>query len=230
VTISAAVLDYEAGNVRSAERALLRAGANAFVTGDVAAAAAADLLVIPGVGHFGQCARHFRAAGFEDLVRAWLHDGRPLLGICVGMQILYASSDEDPAAEGLGLLPGHVRRLPTDVVVPHMGWDTVRVVRPDLAVAGLDGQRCYFTHSYYADPADDGHVIAVCDYGPGFPCVVRTGSALGLQFHPEKSSHVGAAMLRDLVTAMAAGEGGRQAAGGWGSTGEGGRIAVESRS
>jgi glutamine amidotransferase len=230
VTISAAVLDYEAGNVRSAERALLRAGANAFVTGDVAAAAAADLLVIPGVGHFGQCARHFRAAGFEDLVRAWLHDGRPLLGICVGMQILYASSDEDPAAEGLGLLPGHVRRLPTDVVVPHMGWDTVRVVRPDLAVAGLDGQRCYFTHSYYADPADDGHVIAVCDYGPGFPCVVRTGSALGLQFHPEKSSHVGAAMLRDLVTAMAAGEGGRQAAGGWGSTGEGGRIAAGSRS
>jgi glutamine amidotransferase len=230
VTISAAVLDYEAGNVRSAERALLRAGANAFVTGDVAAAAAADLLVIPGVGHFGQCARHFRAAGFEGLVRAWLHDGRPLLGICVGMQILYASSDEDPAAEGLGLLPGHVRRLPTDVVVPHMGWDTVRVVRPDLAVAGLDGQRCYFTHSYYADPADDGHVIAVCDYGPGFPCVVRTGSALGLQFHPEKSSHVGAAMLRDLVTAMAAGEGGRQAAGGWGSTGEGGRVAAESRS
>jgi imidazole glycerol-phosphate synthase subunit HisH len=212
VTISAAVLDYEAGNVRSAERALLRAGANAFVTGDVAAAAAADLLVIPGVGHFGQCARHFRAAGFEDLVRAWLHDGRPLLGICVGMQILYASSDEDPAAEGLGLLPGHVRRLPTDVVVPHMGWDTVRVVRPDLAVAGLDGQRCYFTHSYYADPADDGHVIAVCDYGPGFPCVVRTGSALGLQFHPEKSSHVDAAMLRDLVTTMAAGESGRIAA------------------
>ncbi|HSK97780.1 MAG TPA: imidazole glycerol phosphate synthase subunit HisH, partial [Euzebyales bacterium] len=195
MTVAAAVLDYEAGNVRSAERALLRAGANAFVTGDVAAAAAADLLVIPGVGHFGQCARHFRAAGFEDLVRGWLDQGRPLLGICVGMQILYASSDEDPAAEGLGLLPGHVRRLPSDVVVPHMGWDTVRVVRHDPAVAGVDGQRCYFTHSYYADPADDGHVVAVCDYGPGFPCVVRTGSALGLQFHPEKSSHVGAALL-----------------------------------
>jgi len=217
VTVSAAVLNYEAGNVRSAERALLRAGADAFVTGDVAAAAAADLLVIPGVGHFGQCARHFRAAGFEDLVRRWLDDGRPLLGICVGMQILYASSDEDPAAEGLGLLPGHVRRLPADVVVPHMGWDTIRVVRPDPAVARLDGQRCYFTHSYYADPADDGHVIAVCDYGPGFPCVVRTGSALGLQFHPEKSSSVGAALLRDLVGAVAAGEGDRV------------RVAAESR-
>ena len=217
MTVSAAVLNYEAGNVRSAERALLRAGADAFVTGDVAAAAAADLLVIPGVGHFGQCARHFRAAGFENLVRRWLDDGRPLLGICVGMQILYASSDEDPAAEGLGLLPGHVRRLPADVVVPHMGWDTIRVVRPDPAVARLDGQRCYFTHSYYADPADDGHVIAVCDYGPGFPCVVRTGSALGLQFHPEKSSSVGAALLRDLVGAVAAGEGDRV------------RVAAESR-
>lgn len=201
--VSAAVLNYEAGNVRSAQRALLRAGAEAFVTGDPAAAECADLLVVPGVGHFGQCARHFRAAGLEDLVRRWLAAGRPLLGICVGMQILYAGSDEDPAAEGLGVLPGHVRRLPRDVVVPHMGWDVVRVVHDDPAVAGLDGRRCYFTHSYYADPADDGHVIAVCDYGPGFPCVVRTGSALGLQFHPEKSSDVGARMLRDLVTAVA---------------------------
>ena len=204
MAVSAAVLDYEAGNVRSAEKALLRAGASAFITGDVAAAAAADLLVVPGVGHFGQCARHFRAAGFEDLVRRWLADERPLLGICVGMQILYASSDEDPAAEGLGLLPGHVRRLPGDVVVPHMGWDTVRVIRDDPAVAPLDGQRCYFTHSYYADPADDAHVIAVCDYGPGFPCVVRTGSALGVQFHPEKSSDVGAALLRSVVATVAA--------------------------
>ena len=205
MSVLAAVLDYEAGNVRSAEKAQQRAGADAFITGDVAAAEAAALLVVPGVGHFGQCARHFRAAGFADLVRRWLDGARPLLGICVGMQSLYAGSDEDPEAEGLGLVPGHVRRLPGDVVVPHMGWDTVRVVRDDPAVATLDGQRCYFTHSYYADPADDGHVIAVCDYGPGFPCVVRTGSALGLQFHPEKSSDVGAAMLRDLVAAVDAG-------------------------
>ena len=207
MTVSAAVVNYEAGNVRSAQKALQRAGADAFITGDRAAASAADLLVVPGVGHFGQCVRHFRAAGLEGLVRRWLADERPLLGICVGMQILYGSSDEDPGAEGLGLLPGRVRRLPGDVVVPHMGWDTVRVVRDDPAVARLDGQRCYFTHSYYADPDDDGHVVAMCDYGPGFPCVVRTGSALGLQFHPEKSSTVGAALLRDLIAAVAAGGG-----------------------
>jgi glutamine amidotransferase len=210
--ITAAVLNYEAGNVRSAQRALVRAGADAYITGDSAAAADADLLVVPGVGHFGQCVRHFRAAGFESLVRDWISAQRPLLGICVGMQILYVGSDEDPAAEGLGLLPGHVRRLPGEVVVPHMGWDVVRVVRDDPAVTGLDGQRCYFTHSYYADPADDAHVVAVCEYGPGFPCVVRTGSALGLQFHPEKSSDVGARMLRDLVTAVAAGRSGAEVA------------------
>ncbi len=204
--VRAAVLNYEAGNVRSAQRALQRAGADAVITGDDGEAADADLLVVPGVGHFGQCARHFRAAGLEALVRRWLEAGRPLLGICVGMQILYAGSDEDPAAEGLGVLPGRVRRLPGDVVVPHMGWDVVRVVRDDPAVAGLDGRRCYFTHSYYAEPADDAHVVAVCDYGPGFPCVVRTGSALGLQFHPEKSSDVGARVLRDLVAAVAAGQ------------------------
>jgi len=216
MTVSAAVVNYEAGNVRSAQKALQRAGADAFITGDSAAAGAADLLVVPGVGHFGQCVRHFRAAGLEGLVRKWLADERPLLGICVGMQILYGSSDEDPTAEGLGLLPGRVRRLPGDVVVPHMGWDTVRVVRDDPAVANLDGQRCYFTHSYYADPGDDAHVVAMCDYGPGFPCVVRTGSALGLQFHPEKSSTVGAALLRDLITAVAAG-GGRRSVGAGGS-------------
>jgi imidazole glycerol phosphate synthase glutamine amidotransferase subunit len=210
MTVSAAVVNYEAGNVRSAQKALQRAGADAFITGDSDAASAADLLVVPGVGHFGQCARHFRAAGLEGLVRQWLADERPLLGICVGMQILYGSSDEDPAAEGLGLLPGRVRRLPGDVVVPHMGWDTVRVVRDDPAVANLDGQRCYFTHSYYADPADDGHVVAMCDYGPGFPCVVRTGSAIGVQFHPEKSSTVGAALLRDLIAAVGEGAAGRR--------------------
>ena len=106
------MLDYDAGNLRSAEKALQRAGADAFVTADVGAAAEADALVVPGVGHFGQCVRQFREAGFTELVTGWIHDGRPLLGICVGMQILYASSEEDPGAPGLGLLPGVVRRLP----------------------------------------------------------------------------------------------------------------------
>lgn len=204
MTVRAAVLDYEAGNLHSAAKALRRAGADAVITGDVAQAERADLLVIPGVGHFGQCARHFRAAGFTTLVARWLAAARPLLGICVGMQIMYPSSDEDPQAIGLGLLPGRVRRLPGDVIVPHMGWDTVRVERPDPVLDGLDGQRFYFANSYYAAPADDDHVVATCDYGPGFPCVVRTGSAVGLQFHPEKSSGVGARLLANVVASVTA--------------------------
>jgi len=194
-----AVLDYEAGNLRSAEKSLARAGADAFVTADLADAAGADAVVVPGVGHFGQCTRQFRAAGFERFVREWAAASKPLLGICVGMQILYQGSDEDPDTEGLGLLPGRVRRLPGDVVVPHMGWNTVEAVRADPILDGVDGEQAYFVHSYYADPADEAHVVARADYGPGFPCVVRVGSVVGTQFHPEKSADVGRALLENFV-------------------------------
>lgn len=200
-----AVLDYEAGNLRSAARALERAGADVTVTADATEAARAEALVIPGVGHFGQCVRQFHAAGFEGLVRDWTAAARPVLGICVGMQILYASSDEDPGTPGLGLLPGAVRRLPGDVTVPHMGWNTVSVVRRDPVLDGLDGARCYFVHSYYADPADDAHVLATTAYGPGFPSVVRVGATVGTQFHPEKSGAVGARLLGNVVRVLAAG-------------------------
>ena len=194
-----AVLDYGAGNLRSVEKALQRAGAEAVVTDSGEAAADADALVVPGVGHFGQCVRQFRAAGFETLVSRWFAAERPLLGICVGMQILYATSEEDPSAEGLGILPGRVRRLPAEVTVPHMGWDTVVATRDDPVLAGLDGEQMYFANSYYADPADDAHVVATCDYGPGFPCVVRTGSVVGTQFHPEKSAAAGARLLDNFI-------------------------------
>ena len=199
-----AVLDYDAGNLRSAQKALVRAGADAVVTRDPDEAARADALVVPGVGHFGACVRRFVAAGLSDLVHGWVAAGRPLLGICVGMQILYPSSEEDPDAVGIGLLPGAVRRLPDDVVVPHMGWNTVIAVRGDPVLDGVAGERAYFVHSYYADPADDAHVVAVCDYGPGFPAVVRVGSVVATQFHPEKSGDAGAQLLANWVTEVAA--------------------------
>ncbi len=199
-----AVLDYEAGNLRSAAKALERAGADVTVTGDAAAAGAADALVVPGVGHFGQCVRQFRAAGLEGLVRDWVAADRPLLGICVGMQILYGSSDEDPGTAGLGVLPGHVRRLPADLPVPHMGWNVVRAVTPDPLITGVDGERCYFVHSYYADPSQADHVVATCTYGPSFPAVVRVGSVVGTQFHPEKSAGIGARLLANFVATSAA--------------------------
>ncbi len=203
MTVRIAVLDYGAGNLRSAEKALARAGADAFVTADPDAAAAADALVVPGVGHFGACVRQFRDARLFDLVRGWVDQGRPLLGVCVGMQILYAGSEEDPGAAGLGLLPGRVRRLPPAVRVPHMGWNTVLATRDDPVLAGVAGEQVYFVHSYYAEPGDAGQVVATSDYGPGFPCVVRVGSVVGTQFHPEKSGIVGARLLANWVSAVA---------------------------
>lgn len=196
-----ALLDYDSGNLHSAARALERAGARVLVTGDPHEAEQADALVVPGVGHFGQCAAAFRRAGLEGLVREWSAADRPLLGVCVGMQILYGASEEDSDARGLGVLPGVVRRLPSDVVVPHMGWNVVQAVRPDPLLAGVDGERCYFVHSYYVEPADDHHVLATSDYGPGFPCVVRAGATVGTQFHPEKSGAVGARLLTNFVAA-----------------------------
>jgi imidazole glycerol-phosphate synthase subunit HisH len=164
-----AVLDYDAGNLRSAAKALGRAGADVTVTRDAVEAAGSDALVVPGVGHFGQCVRRFREVGLESLVRDWVEADLPLLGVCIGMQILYRASEEDPQTPGLGILPGVVR------------------------------ERCYFVHSYYAQPDDPAHVLATTDYGPGFPSVVRIGATLGTQFHPEKSSAVGGRLLANFV-------------------------------
>lgn len=200
--LRAAVLDYDAGNVRSARRGIEAAGADATITTDPAIASEADALVIPGVGHFGTCSRRLRERGLEEVVRAFIAEERPVLGICVGMQLLYAGSEESEEP-GLGLLPGRVVRFPARTVVPHMGWDVVDVARPDPVLAAVDGRRLYFAHSYYAVPADDAHVMARCTYGGAdFPCVVREGSVLGTQFHPEKSGAVGAQFLADWVASL----------------------------
>jgi imidazole glycerol-phosphate synthase subunit HisH len=201
--LRAAVLDYDAGNVRSARRGIESAGADAAITADPSVAADADALVIPGVGHFGTCSRRLRERGLEDVVRAFIADDRPVLGICVGMQLLYAGSEESDEP-GLGLLPGRVVRFPDRAVVPHMGWDVVDVTRPDPVLAGIDGRRLYFAHSYYAVPEDESHVLARCTYGgESIPCAVREGSVLGTQFHPEKSGAVGARLLADWVRTVA---------------------------
>ena len=202
-----AVLDYGAGNLRSVEKALQRAGAAAFITDDPAAASSSEALVVPGVGHFGQCAGRLRDAGFEAVVRDAAERGAPVLGVCVGMQILYGGSEEDPQVPGLGVLPGEVRRLPESVRVPPKGWNALRVVQDDPVVDGLDGRRCYFVHSYYADPAEDEHVVATTSYGPQFPSVVRVGSVVGVQFHPEKSAGVGRRLLEGWVATLPGSDG-----------------------
>lgn len=198
-----AVLDYQAGNVRSAQRGLVRAGADAFVTASADEAADADALTVPGVGHFGTCLSELRRVGLEELVRRWIAEGRPVLGICVGLQLLYEHSDEGDV-EGLGVLPGAVVRFPEDATVPHMGWDLIETTdRPDPALAGVAGERCYFVHSFYAVPSDHEHVVGTTRYaGVSFPSVVRVGNVLGTQFHPEKSGDVGARFLANWVATI----------------------------
>jgi glutamine amidotransferase len=198
-----AVLDYDAGNVRSAQRGLLAAGADAIVTGDADEAADADALVVPGVGAFGSCLANLRAAGLVELLDRWIAESRPMLGICVGMQLLYGASDEDAATAGLGLLPGRVERFPTGATVPHMGWNTVEHApraTGDPLMSGVDGERLYFVHSFFAVPADSAHVVATTRYaGADVPCVVREGSVVGTQFHPEKSGPVGQRLLSNWL-------------------------------
>jgi imidazole glycerol-phosphate synthase subunit HisH len=202
---SVAVIDYGAGNVRSAKRGFDTAGGDAFVTDEVDAAEAADVLVVPGVGHFDSCLRQLRESGLERVVRDFIEADRPVFGICVGMQLLYEHSDEGDVA-GLGLLPGNVERFPADAVVPHMGWDVVHADEgreDDPLLVGVAGQRCYFVHSYYAVPAAREHVIGRTAYGGvDFPCLVREGSVVGTQFHPEKSGEIGRRLLANWVATL----------------------------
>lgn len=200
-----AVLDYGAGNLRSMHNALLRAGADAFVTSTAEQAVTAEALVVPGVGNFGQCVRQFRAEELEGLTRDWVEADRPLLGVCVGMQILYEASEEAPDVPGLGLLPGRVQRLPARVTVPHMGWNTLQPASDDPLMEGLADAHAYFVHSYYAESGPE-HVVATCDYGVRLAAVVRRGNLVATQFHPEKSSDVGARLLANWVETVAAGE------------------------
>lgn len=199
-TVRVAVLDYDAGNVRSAQRGLLAVGADAAVTRDASSASRADALVVPGVGAFGSCLANLRRAGLVTLLEQWIAADRPLLGICIGMQLLYGRSAEEPDTPGLGLLPGTVERFPSGATVPHMGWNLVDATGSDPLLAGVDGRRGYFVHSYYAVPEDRTHVVATTTYaGAAFPSVVREGAVVGTQFHPEKSGRVGQRLLANWV-------------------------------
>jgi len=195
-----AVLDYGVGNLHSATKALDRAGADVRVVATVEAAAGAAGLVVPGVGAYGACLSGLASAGGTAAVAGWLEGGRPLLGICVGMQLLFEASEEGPVGDGVGVVPGRIRRLTGPVKVPHIGWDEVTVRPGSRLLAGLgDGTRFYFVHSY-APEADGPAVAATCDYGGRFGAAVEHGNLFGTQFHPEKSGRAGLALLANFVT------------------------------
>jgi len=201
-----ALLDYGVGNLHSAAKALDRAGAEIRVVPTVAEAAGAAGLVVPGVGAYGACLSGLASAGGPAAVAGWLEGGRPLLGICVGMQLLFEASEEGPVSDGAGVVPGKIRRLTGGggVKIPHIGWDEVSVRRGSRLLAGLsDGTRFYFVHSYAPEPDGDA-VAAVCDYGGRFAAAVEHGNLFGTQFHPEKSGEAGLTLLANFVNQVRA--------------------------
>ena len=195
-----AVLDYGIGNLRSAQKALERvSGDDVRLVTEAAGADGATAVVLPGVGAFGRCMEALRSSGLDVVAKDAINTGLPFLGICVGMQMLYEGSDEDPAIAGLGVLPGQVRRLPAGVKHPQMQWNRLHLCRPgDPLVAGIsEGDWAYFVHSYA--PSVDEHVIATVEYGSEVVAAVGMGNVWATQFHPEKSGAVGLRILGNFA-------------------------------
>lgn len=192
-----AVLDYGIGNLRSAEKALQRVGADARLVSDPAEAAGAEGFVLPGVGNFGRCMRALRDSGLDGVALDAVSSGRPFLGICVGMQMLYERSEEAPGVPGLGVLPGTVALLPDGVKRPQMQWNVLARRGDDPILDGLGTQAwVYFVHSYAAP--DGPEVIATCDYGGAVVAAVGRDHMWAVQFHPEKSGRTGLSLLRNF--------------------------------
>jgi glutamine amidotransferase len=194
--VKVAVLDLGMGNLHSVAKALAAGGAEVSIASRPTDVARCDGLCVPGQGVFSRCTERLAASGAAETVRDWITGQRPYLGICLGMQVLFESSDETgpPPRPGLGVVRGHVTRLPATVTVPHIGWNTVEG-------AGAAGGHYYFDHSFACHPADDSIVYGWCEHGHRFAAWIRQGSATAVQFHPEKSGRAGVDLLRRWVAA-----------------------------
>ena len=191
------IIDYGVGNLFSLRSSFAAIGVEAFVSGDAAELAKADRLILPGVGAFGDAARKWRDSGLDTFVKEQAASGKPLMGICLGMQLLFEKSYEYGEHEGLGLLKGQVvgmnGRLPADLKIPHMGWNALKCTKPAKLLE--DGSYVYFVHSFYPENCPDS-VAAVSDYGIPITAAVEQGNIFGCQFHPEKSGNVGLMILK----------------------------------
>ncbi|HXB53284.1 MAG TPA: imidazole glycerol phosphate synthase subunit HisH [Vicinamibacteria bacterium] len=206
------IVDYGLGNLGSVIKAFRHVGAETVLSGDPAALREAEALVLPGDGAFGAAMDGVRERGLVPVLREMAEAGTPLLGICIGMQLLFEESEEHGQHAGLGLLPGRVRRFAGELPVPHMGWNSLHPRRAHALLDGIpDGAHVYFVHSYFCDAGEDV-VVATSDYGVDFPAVVARGSVLGVQFHPEKSQAVGLRMVENFVRSLPAASGRRRSA------------------
>ena len=194
-----AVLDYGIGNLRSAQKALERVGADAALVTTPAAVDGAAGVVLPGVGNFGRCMEALRSSGLDGAARFAIESGTPFLGVCVGMQMLYEGSEEEPHVPGLGILPGAVRRLPAGVKRPQMQWNVVDHDGSALFAGLPEPTWMYFVHSYAPDASPE--VVATCDYGGTVVAAVERGRLWATQFHPEKSGANGLQLLANFLAA-----------------------------
>lgn len=201
-----AIIDYGMGNLRSVQKGFARVGYQAEIVQDPAALETAPAVVLPGVGAFADAMENLRRAGMIEAIHRAVEAGKPFLGICLGQQLLFESSEEFGTTKGLGIFPGTVKRFPAGALkVPHMGWNQVEIQRPSPLLEGIsEGSAFYFVHSYYVKPTDPNLALTLTEYGQKFASVVGRDNVFGIQFHPEKSSTLGLRILENfgkMVTA-----------------------------
>ncbi|OXM14726.1 imidazole glycerol phosphate synthase subunit HisH [Paenibacillus herberti] len=194
-----AIIDYGLGNLHSVSKAVERLGFEVVVTSDKAEILRADGAMLPGVGAFGDAMDFLRESGMDEATRAFAASGKPLLGICLGMQLLFSEGEEHGNHQGLGLLPGRIVRFQGDYKIPHMGWNRLEFRRESPLVAGLEEGHVYFVHSYHALPEQQSDLIAVADYHQPVTAIVGRANVMGMQFHPEKSGELGMQLLRNFL-------------------------------
>ena len=194
------IIDYAINNLRSVEKAFLSIGIPVEVSDDPERILAAEKLVLPGVGAFADAMCNLKAKDLPELIIERVKGGTPLLGLCLGLQLLFSESEEFGRNLGFNFIPGNVKRLPPDLKVPHIGWNQLHLKRRDPLLEGIpEGSFVYFVHSYYADPADPSDTLATTDYGIEFLAMVRRGNVWATQFHPEKSQDVGLRILKNFA-------------------------------
>lgn len=195
-----AIIDYGMGNLFSVEKAFVKLGAEVVVTSDPEVILSADKVVLPGVGAFGDCMKNLTECGMIDVIQTVTRRGTPFIGICLGMQVLFEGSEEDPGVKGLGIFPGMVRKIVApELKIPQMGWNCLEFSTPSPLFENMPAEPyVYFVHSYHAVPEDAGIITAVVDYGGSVTAAVGRGNVQAVQFHPEKSSTLGLAMLANF--------------------------------